>query len=197
MINKNTWYWRLWQLALHGNIVDPSAWIGYHVTIGRNNYIGPGCIIGANAEHRGRWGENKGAIICNNCVITGNVTIDGGLDEETIIFSNAFIMKGVHIGHDSIVWDNSTISPHVILGGHAEVGRDCNLGMGAIVHQQCKIGHGAMIGMNTTVTKKSVIVPYGKFIGSPAKNIGINWHKAEGLTNDEIVEIQDRWIIKS
>lgn len=156
--------------------IHPTAVIDERVIIGKNVYIGPNCTIGYPAEYKGNFGSNNEFTveIEDGVTITGNITIDAGTVRNTKICTNSMIMKGCHIGHDVIVKENVTISPHCCIGGLVIVEEGANLGMGAIIHPRQRIGSFAMIGMATVVTKKAVIKPGHIYVGSPSKEIGIN-----------------------
>ena len=83
-------------------------------------------------------------------------------------------MKGCHIGHDAIIELGATLSPHVVIGGHSEVGEFTNMGIASVVHQRVSVPSDCMIGMNATVTKKTELIDNGVYIGSPAKWIRQN-----------------------
>ena len=136
------------------NRIHPTAVIGDDVVIGRGTkigantviydgvkigsgvYIGANCIIGAPAEDKSNWlnPDNKGVVIGDNVIINGAVTIDAGTCCDTTVENSAFIMKGVHIGHDAIIRQSAVLSPRVLIGGHSIVGANTNMGMGSIVH---------------------------------------------------------------
>lgn len=160
------------------NNIHPTAIIYPNVTIGDNVYIGAYCIIGAPAESKKYWGKKgEGVIIMDGAIINGHVTIDSGTELATYIGENCFIMKGVHIGHDAIINRGATLSPHVVIGGHSEIGINTNMGISSVVHQRVNIPNDCMIGMNTTVTRKTELKPNGVYIGSPAKWIRNNDRK--------------------
>lgn len=156
--------------------IHPTAVIAEGVFIGEDVYIGPNCIIGYPAEYKDNFPrESQFTVeILGNAVITGNVTIDAGTVRNTLIKSDSFLMKGVHIGHDAIIDTGVTLSPHCCIGGHVHIQENANLGMGSIVHPRQKIGAFSMIGMGTVVPKKAVILPGRIFVGNPCKEIGIN-----------------------
>ena len=158
-------------------MIHETAIIYKNVKIGKNVHIGPYCIIGAPAESKKYWNTpcEYGVEIKDGAIITGHVTIDSGSVNDTIIGSNCFIMKGVHIGHDAIIYDDVTLSPHVVVGGHVEIGRNTNVGIAAVIHQRCKVPSGCMIGMNTTITKSTMMDVDRVYIGSPAKFL--RWNK--------------------
>ena len=157
-------------------MIHPTAVIYPNVIIEEGVEIGPFCIIGAKAESKKFWckTEKFGVIIRKGAIITGHVTIDAGTTRNTEIGSDAFIMKGVHIGHDAMIRQGATLSPHVVIGGHSEVGPNTNMGIASVVHQRVSIPGGCMIGMNATITKKTKLIENGVFVGSPAKWIREN-----------------------
>lgn len=175
-------------------MIHETALIHENVIIGRNVYIGPYCVIGFPAEHKEYWGKDSdySVIIKDNTIITGMATIDAGTVRDTVIGSNCFLMKKIHLGHDCIIKQGVTIAPHALIGGHVQINEYANIGMGAKIHQKCIIGHSSMIGMGCIVTKKSEIWPYGKFAGNPARHLGIN-RTGEHLTGKEYWEIQQQW----
>lgn len=158
------------------SFVHPTAVIYPNVEIGENVHIGAFCIIGAKAESKKYWNapDEHGVIIMDNTTITGHVTIDAGTVRPTIIGKDCFIMKGVHIGHDAFICQNATLSPHVVIGGHSEIGQGANMGISSVVHQRVSVPSHCMIGMNATITKKSKLEPGGVYVGSPAKFIRWN-----------------------
>ena len=157
-----------------GNDIHPTAIIGKNVILGKNNYIGAYCIIGDNAEHRTEWNKTPNKVIIgNNNIITGLVTIDGGM-KETVIGNNNFIMKHAHIGHDCIIHNHTTISCGAKIGGHSIINDEVNIGLNAVIHQRVEIPRRCMIGANAFVGKKSILQPRHKYAGVPVKEIGEN-----------------------
>lgn len=176
------------KLKLDSNFVHSTAVIDPSVEMGENNYIGPYCVIGKGAvigsnnrfeafcsiaappEHKDFWhGDYQSVIIGNNCVIREYVTINSGTKTHTQIGSNVIFLRGVHVGHDSIVENGVTLSCHVLLSGHSHICEGANLGLNVAVHQFSVIGHYAMVGMSTVITKKSEIEPFKTYIGNPAR----------------------------
>ena len=150
--------------------IHPTAIIYPNVTIEEDVYIGAFCIIGASPEHLLHFGKdtNKGVTIRKGAIIHGHATIDQGIERNTEIGEGAFIMKAVHVGHDSIIGKNVIVSPHVVVGGHVVIGKDSNIGMGCIIHQRKTIPNHCRIGMGSVVTKTSELWSDGIFVGYPA-----------------------------
>ena len=155
------------------NNIHPTAIIYPNVIIGDNNVIGAYCIIGSNAEWKGK--ESVGhVVIGNNNIITGLVTIDSGVDKPTIIQDNCYIMKHSHIGHDATIESDVIISCGAKIGGHAIIKHKSNIGLNAVIHQKCLVPEGCMIGACAFVGKKSILKPYHKYAGVPVKELGEN-----------------------
>ena len=192
------------------NFIHPTAIVGEDVVLGFNNYIGAYCVItgntkigdnnrfeafcsiGSEPEHKAYFGKpNKGLIIGDDNIIREYVTINAGCERPTLIQNNVVMLRGSHIGHDSIIEDNCTISCNVLVGGHSIVGERANLGLGAILHQYSIIGNHSMLGMGTIVTKKSLIEPFTTYIGSPAKYLCWNNHLLNQYTLIERIKIID------
>lgn len=147
-----------------------------NVTIGDDTYIGAHSVIGTPAEDKSHWlsKDNKGVVIGDNVIINGSCTIDAGTHRDTTIENSAFLMKGVHVGHDAIIRQSATLSPHVIVGGHSIIGVNTNMGMGSIVHQRTEVPGGCMIGMGGIVTKSSKLEPNNCYVGAPVKYLRSN-----------------------
>ena len=154
--------------------IHPTALIGPNVTIGKDCYIGPYCLIGEPPEFKGWETSLNGVEIGDRTRITGLVTIDSGAHDKTIVGRNCYIMKGAHLGHDVIVFDDVTISCGAKVGGHSVVCSQSNIGLNATIHQKVTIPHNCMIGMGAAVTKKLEMKPYSKYAGVPARYIGEN-----------------------
>lgn len=157
------------------NYIHPTAMIGDNVRLGKNNYIGPYCVIGYPAEHKGKWSKEHGPVIIgDNNIFTGLLTIDGGTDEATVIGSGVMMMKHSHVGHDALIQDGAVISCGAKIGGHATVGERANIGLNAAVHQRTVIAPDCMIGMGAVITKKTNTQPNGVYVGNPAKYLRDN-----------------------
>jgi UDP-N-acetylglucosamine acyltransferase len=197
------------------NFIHETAVIGENVLLGENNYIGPYCYItgktkigdnnrfeafcsiGTPAEHRDCFTQSITdeymTIIGNNNIIREYVTINSGWKTPTKLNNNIIMLRGSHIGHDSFVEDKVNISCNVLIGGHSYLMEGCNFGLGSICHQFSKIGAYSMIGMGSTITKTSVILPGNIYVGSPVKLLKQN---IIGLERNDINEIKLKKYIK-
>jgi len=159
------------------NTIHPTAIIGEGVDLGKDNYIGPYCLIGMPCESRANWGKPGKVVIGDNNVFTGHVTVDAGMDDITTIMDGGFFMKKVHIGHDAFVGIGVTMSPGAVVGGHATVESYVNMGINCSIHQRVTVPEYCMIGMGAVITKKTVMRPGYKYAGVPARELGPNVKK--------------------
>lgn len=157
-----------------GNVICEGVIIREGVQLGDGNFIGPYCVIGDYPEKHGYFDKLGKVLIGSNNRFTKFVTVDSSTDGVTIIKDNCILLRNSHLGHEAKLENNVIISCNAIVAGHTEVGEFTNLGLGAVTHQRLKIPDHCMIGMNTTVTKKTVLRPGRKYIGSPARDIGPN-----------------------
>lgn len=197
------------------NTIHPTAIIGKDVKLGTNNRIGAYCVIegntvigdnnifyshcsiGSEPEHKSYWGKpNKGTVIGNNCVLREFVTVNAGCENPTLIENNVIMLRGSHVGHDSRIMDNATLSCNVLIGGHSLIGNHVNMGLGSVCHQFSRIPHYCMIGMNSTFTKKlsAEAIAFNTYVGSPAKLLGRNDYWAKQFDEKEIKIIAIKFI---
>lgn len=188
---------------VHGNHFHHTAIVEPSVKLGTNNYFGPHCYItgkveighdnrfegfcsiGTKAEHKSRI-TLGGVLIGNHNIINEFTTINSALEGWTILGSDCYIMRGVHIGHDAVIENDVTLSCNVIIGGHSHIMAHANMGLGSVIHQMRVVGPYAMIGMNSTITKS--IPPFMTALGSPCKERHLNLKGLErnGFSEEEI-----------
>jgi len=163
-------------LAKHNNRIHPTAVINWEkVKLGHGNYIGAYACIGMDAMTYSQ--ESNGLIeIGDNNIIREFTTIHLPTNQSEITFigNDNYFMCYAHISHDCKIENKITIAVGVVFNGHFRVMTGAYLGTSVAVHQYQTIGSYSIVGMKSTVTKRSEILPGGKYAGSPAKHIGIN-----------------------
>ena len=163
-------------LAKKRNSIHPTAIINWgKVRMGSGNVIGPFVCIGTDAQHIAE--KSKGIVqIGNNNTFREYVSVHlpTAASLITSIGDDNYFMSSAHVGHDCKVENKAIVTVGAVLNGHVTVMNGAYIGSGAAIHQFQVIGAYAMLGMNSTVTKTSKILPGGKYAGSPAKRIGTN-----------------------
>lgn len=109
--------------------------------------IGTRCVVGA------------GCVFCPGAVVTSDVKIGD------------FVMMNLQstVGHDAIVADGCTLSPHADLNGFGSLGEGVFLGSHAVVLPGAKVGDYAVVGAGSVVLKK--VKAGATVMGVPAKQI--------------------------
>lgn len=133
--------------------------------------IHPTAVIGDPPEHRDwqRGDPMFHPLICTSARIAAYCTVDAGMKGPTFIGERAWLMKGVHIGHDAVVGDDCEIAPHTSVGGHVQLGEGVRVGQCASFKPFLRIGARARIGMGAVVVCD---VPAGEvWAGNPARKI--------------------------
>ena len=130
--------------------------------------ISPWAVIGCAAEYRGT-NATYPAVIEDDATISEFARVQCGVDRETVVMRNAFIMAGAHIGHDAIIGEGSDVCPNAVVCGYAEVGDGAKIYSGAVISPRVKVGDGAIVAANSVVTKD--IPAFEVWGGSPARFI--------------------------
>lgn len=104
--------------------------------------------------------------IGQNCIIMEDNTIQPFVK----IGDNIIMWSGNHIGHHSIIENNTFISSHVVVSGHCHIKSYCWLGVNSSIKDHVVLEEGTFIAMSSMVTKNTK--SYKKYMGSPAKEYG-------------------------
>jgi UDP-N-acetylglucosamine acyltransferase len=163
-------------IKIKDNLIHSTAVIDWkNLKIGKNNEIGPYCVIGNSAQHPQKKSCGK-IVIGNNNKISNNVTINRptNITKKTFIGNNNYIMNNTTIDHDCFLENYITLSSGTVLGGNIYVMNNAQLGIKTIIHQNQIIGSYSMIGMGSVITKKNNIKPGYIYYGKPAKKKRIN-----------------------
>jgi UDP-N-acetylglucosamine acyltransferase len=132
-----------------GCVVEAHACLSGPLTMGRDNFVGHGAVLGKNPQHRAYRGDPTSLRIGHGNSFREHVTIHRGTVEgggETTIGNNNFFMVGSHLGHDCKVGDGCTLVNGALVGGHAQLFDNCILSGHSAVQQRVRIGRLAMIG---------------------------------------------------
>ncbi len=123
-------------------------------TIGKNNIIHYGAVIGHDPQHTKYDGSHTYTRVGDNNVIREYVTIHRSFlaEQATVIGDNNFLMAMSHMGHDTKVGSNCIIANGTLLGGHVVVDDRAYLSGNVAIHQYCQIGTLAMIAALTRIT---------------------------------------------
>lgn len=158
-----------------GTRLENNVTLTGNTTIGRNNHIFQGVVIGAEPQDLSYQGSPTQVIVGDANVFRESVTINRATEKEdgiTSVGSNCYFMTCSHVAHDCKVGDRVIMANNVMLGGHVHVQHDATLSGGVAVH------HFASIGCYSFVSGLSRVLhdvpPYMLAEGFPARPRTVN-----------------------
>lgn len=155
--------------------ISPLAYIGDNVKYGKCLRVKPFACIGMKGfsfayREDGTPEEmvHAGGVIIGDYVEVGALTtIACSTLEDTIIGNYVKMDDHVHVGHNSILGNNITLTAGVILGGGVKIGDNAWLGLNCTIKNKVIIGEWAVVGSGAMVIKD--VPPYAVVAGCPAK----------------------------
>ncbi|HEX4000825.1 MAG TPA: acyl-ACP--UDP-N-acetylglucosamine O-acyltransferase [Pirellulales bacterium] len=145
------------------------------VTIGRDNHIFPGVVIGGHPQDISYRGTDTQVIIGDGNVIREAVTINRASEKEdgiTSVGSHNFLMGGCHVAHDCRLGDHIIIANATLLGGHVRIHDHASLSGGVAVHHYATLGSYSFTAGISRVLHD--VPPYMLSDGNPARPRCIN-----------------------
>ena len=134
-------------------LFEPYVYIKRWTTLGENNEISAGTVLGTDPFDKGFGGDRSYLRIGNGNKIREHYTISRGTAPESVteVGDSNYIMGSGHIAHNCRVGNNCVIASCALLAGYVEVEDQAFISGGVVVHQFSRIGRLAMIGGNTRV----------------------------------------------
>ncbi len=145
------------------------------VTIGANNHLYPGVVIGGEPQDLSFQGGETCVSIGDHNVIRESVTINRGTHKEegvTSVGNHCFLMACCHVAHDCRVGDRVVIANGGLLGGHVHIHDDATISGGAAIHHFATVGCFSFIGGLSRVLHDAP--PFMLVEGSPTRPRCIN-----------------------
>ncbi len=158
-----------------GTTVGAHCVIDGHTTIGQDNRIYPFASLGAAPQDKKYGGEPTELRIGDRNTIREFCTFNTGTAQDkgsTTIGNDNWIMAYVHIAHDCVVGDHTTMANNATLAGHVEVGDWATVGGLTGVLQRMRIGAHTMVGFSSHVGKD--VPPFMVVDGNPLAVRGVN-----------------------
>lgn len=121
------------------------------------SYIHPTAVLSHDFQ------IGKGCILCPLSVVCCSVRIGDFVSMNV----------GALAGHDSVIEDGCTLSPHANVAGQVDLERGVFLGCQTVILPKIRIGEFARIGAGSTVI--SHVRSYSTMLGVPAKRV--SWSK--------------------
>jgi UDP-N-acetylglucosamine acyltransferase len=157
-----------------GCVLEPYVYVKRWTTLGENNEISAGTVLGTDPLDKGFTGERSYLRIGSGNKIREHYTVSRGTKPEsaTEIGDRNYIMTSGHIAHNCKVGNDVVIASCALLAGYVEVEDQAFLSGGVVVHQFSKIGRLAMVGGNTRVN--SDLPPFFLYVGYNVEAKGLN-----------------------
>lgn len=156
------------RLANHVTIVG-------RTTLGEENEVFPGAVIGAAPQDLSYRGSDTQVIIGDHNVIRESVTINRATEKEdgaTILGNHNYLMAGCHVAHDCRIGNHVVIANATLLGGHVHVADHASLSGGVAVHHYATVGPYSFVGGLSRVLHD--VPPFMLVDGTPARARCVN-----------------------
>ena len=143
-----------------GCLLEPYVYLKRWTTLGNENEISAGTVLGTDPLDKGFDGKRSYLRIGHNNKIREHYTISRGTqpESETRIGDGNYIMTSGHIAHNATLGDNIVVASCALVAGYVEIESQAFVSGGVVIHQFSKIGRLAMVGGNTRVN--SDLPPY-------------------------------------
>lgn len=158
-----------------GTRLENNVTITGHVTIGQDNHIFPGSVIGGEPQDISYRGSDTKVIVGDHNIIRESVTINRATEKEdgiTSVGSHNFLMACSHVAHDCRLGSHITLANGSMLGGHVHVENHASISAGVGVHHFASIGTYSFVGGISRVLHD--VPPYMLVEGIPSRPRCIN-----------------------
>lgn len=133
--------------------IRPHAHLLGPLTVGADNDIGSGCVLGSAPQHLGYKGEPTRTEIGDGNTFREHVTVHRGMPVAakqpgtgaTVIGHRNLFMAGSHVAHDCRVGNENIFANSALIGGHVAVADRVLLSGNSAVHQFCRVGRIALL----------------------------------------------------
>jgi UDP-N-acetylglucosamine acyltransferase len=126
-----------------GTVLSRRVTVLGHTTIGRDNLIGEGCVLGADPQDLKYSGGPTRLVLGSRNRLGREVTLHIGTETGgalTRVGDDNLLMDGCHVAHDCYVDDRVVLGRNVLLAGHIRVQT------GAVIEDFCGLHHFVTIG---------------------------------------------------
>lgn len=154
--------------------LEPYVYIKRWTTLGDENEISAGTVLGTDPLDRSFTGERSYLKIGNRNKIREHYTVSRGTQPEsaTEIGDDNYVMTSGHIAHNCRIGNGAVIASCALVAGYVEVEDQAFISGGVVVHQFSKIGRLAMIGGNSRVNMD--VPPFFLYTGFNVEPNGLN-----------------------
>ena len=157
-----------------GSRLESYVYVKRWTTLGNENEISAGTVLGTDPLDKGFKGERSYLKIGKRNKIREHYTISRGTKPEaaTVIGDGNYIMTSGHIAHNCKIGDHTVIASCSLVAGYVEIESQAFISGGVGIHQYSKIGRLAMVAGNSGVNAD--LPPYFMYSGFRAAAHGLN-----------------------
>lgn len=154
--------------------LEPYVYVKRWTTLGDDNEISAGTVLGTDPLDKGFSGERSYLRIGSANKIREHYTISRGTKPESVteVGDENYIMTSGHIAHNAKIGSRVVIASCALVAGYVEIEDEAFISGGVVIHQFSKVGRLAMIGGNTRVNAD--VPPFFLYSGFNVKPVGLN-----------------------
>jgi len=138
-----------------GSVVRPHVHLVGPLTMGRNNLVCTGAVLGERPQHLKYKDEPTATEIGDDNVFREHVTVHRGTTHswQTRIGHGNYFMAHSHVAHDCRIGNQCILANGALVGGHCVIADNVYLSGNSAVHQYCRVGRLALLGGVSAATK--------------------------------------------
>ena len=177
--------------------LEPHVFVKRWTTIGAENEISAGTVLGTDPLDRNFTGGRSYLKIGNGNRIREHYTISRGSEPESLteIGDSNYIMTSGHIAHNCKIGSHIVICSCALIAGYAEIEDRAYLSGGALVHQYSRVGRLALISGNVRVSRDAPpYFIYSDFEFTP-RGLNLVGLRRAGITEDQIGRLKKAYFL--
>jgi UDP-N-acetylglucosamine acyltransferase len=132
----------------HAHLIGP-------LTMGCDNLVFSGVVLGEQPQHLRYAGERTGLEIGDGNIFREHVTVHRGTTHSwtTRIGNHNFFMAHSHVAHDCVIGNQCLLANGALLGGHCVLEDGVFLSGNSAVHQFVRLGRLSLLSGTSATTK--------------------------------------------
>lgn len=145
------------------------------VSLGEDNLISPGAVIGGEPQDLSYSGSATKVVVGDRNIIRENVTINRASEKEdgyTRVGNDCYFMACSHVAHDCVIGDRVILGQGSMLGGHVHVHHHATISGCVAVSHYVSIGSYIFLGGSSLALQD--ITPFMLSDGNPARPRCVN-----------------------
>jgi len=174
-----------------GCVIRPAAYLFGPLTLGEENLVCTGAVLGEKPQHLRYHGETTSLEIGDGNIFREHVTVHRGTTAsmKTVIGNRNFFMVNSHIGHDCVIGNNCILANGALVAGHCTLEDNAYMSGNSAIHQFVRIGRLALLSGCSASTKDIPPFIMQQDIDNVV-NINLVGMRRAGMSNEEIQAVR-------